>query len=397
MFDPKERLMPSISTRELERRWASARGIMRENEIDYLLMRNEEEFIGGYVKWFTDLPARSCVPYTVIFPSNDEMTLVTQGAMPPGEPAPPQWAVRGVKQRMSAPYFPTAHYTNTYDAELVVKVLGKSKSPAIGVVGKAFMQVPFYEYLVNHLLGAKFVDMTEQIDRLKVIKSEEEIELIKKTAALQDAAIEHVRKTIKPGMRDSDIYAEALYSVVKQGSEQQLILVASGPKGVPVPFASRHYQNRTIREGDQLSILIEVNGPGGFYTEIARIFSLGRPAQEQVDAFGYAVEAQKHSLDLLKPGAEPGDISQANNEFLSRKGYRPELRLYSHGQGYDLVERPLIVSAETMKIQAGMNITVHPVAANNTVWAGVCDNYIIGPEGLGECIHKTPKNLIVVY
>ena len=47
-----------------------------------------------------------------------------------------------------------------------------------------------------------------------------------------------------------------------------------------------------------------------------------------------------------------------------KHGYRPERRLYAHGQGYDLVERPLIREDEPMKIKAGMNITVHPGAAN---------------------------------
>jgi Xaa-Pro aminopeptidase len=82
-----------------------------------------------------------------------------------------------------------------------------------------------------------------------------------------------------------------------------------------------------IKEGDQVSVLIEVNGPGGFYVEIARIFSLGKPSQELVDAFAYSVEAQKHTLSLMKPGADPREILKANNAFLQKKGYRPELRL----------------------------------------------------------------------
>jgi len=396
MFDPKERLTKSISTQELERRWALAREVMRENKVDYLLMRNDEEFIGGNVKWFSDLSARHSYPFTVIFPYDDEMTLISCGPTPPGDPFPPQWAARGVKQRLGAPYFPTAHYTHTYDAELAVSVLNEKKDATIGLVGKSFIPINFYEYLIKHLPGVKFVDMTDQIDHLKAAKSEEEIELVKTTAALQDVAIEHVRKTIKPGMRDFEVLAEAQYSVVKQGSERQLILACSAPKGVPAPFQVRHFQNRVIREGDQFSLLIEVNGPGGFYTEIARIFSLGQPSEELVDAYSYAREAQKHSLSLIKPGANPKDILAANNEFLGRKGYKPELRLYAHGQGYDLIERPFFLQDETMIVKAGMNITVHPGAVTDTVWTAVCDNYIVGPDGPGECLHKTPKEIIVV-
>jgi Xaa-Pro aminopeptidase len=396
MFDPRERLTKSVSDQELERRWALAREVMRENKVDYLVMRNEEEFLGGYVKWFSDFSARHSYPFTVIFPYEDEMTLISSGPFPPGAPSTPKWASRGVKGRLSAPYFPTAHYTHTYDAELAVGVLGQKKDAVIGLVGRSFIPVNFYEYLVEALPGARFIDMTEQIDHLKAVKSEEEIALIRATASLQDEAIEEMRERIRPGMRDFEVYNEARHSVIMRGSEQQLILVGSAPKGVPAPFLSRRFQNRVIREGDQVSLLIEVNGPGGLYTEIARVFSIGQPSQALVDAFSYSVEAQEHSLSLIKPGASPGEILAANNEFLGRKGYRPELRLYAHGQGHDLVERPLFLKDETMRIKEGMNITVHPVAANDRVWVNVCDNYIIGPEGPGECLHRTPKDIILI-
>lgn len=258
------------------------------------------------------------------------------------------------------------------------------------------MPVTFYEYIKKHMPGSKFIDVTEDIDRLKVIKSAEERELIKGTARCQDAAMEHVRKSIRPGRRDFEILAEAQYSMVTQGSERQLILVGSAPKGTAGRWQFRHFQNRTIKEGDQISVLIETNGPGGFFTELGRIFSLGAPSQALVDAMGTAIEAQAVSLDLLKPGATPKDIWEANNEFLVRRGYLPERRLYAHGQGYDLVERPAIRYDEPMKIQAGMNLTVHPFAINNDAWAVVTDNYLITETGVSECLHKTQKEVIVL-
>jgi Xaa-Pro aminopeptidase len=205
-----------------------------------------------------------------------------------------------------------------------------------------------------------------------------------------------VKKTLKPGMRDFEVYAEAHYFAVKQGSERGLVLVGSGPKGTPSPFHFRHFQNRLIREGDQVSILIEMNGPGGFYVEISRIFSLGKPSQELVDAHAYVVETQRHTLSMLRPGADPMEILQANNAFLQKKGYKPELRLYAHGQGYDLVERPFFLADETMSIKPGMNLTIHPAAVTDSVWAGICDNYIMTESGPGECLHKTPKEIIVI-
>jgi len=395
-MDPRERLTTSVSTAELERRWAAARDVMREHKIDFLVMRNDEEYLGGYVRWFSDFPARYSYPFTVIFPVDDGMTLIASGPTPPGDPFPPQWAVRGVKQRLAAPYFPSIHYTSTMDAALVVGVLKEKKQAAVGLVGTSYMPVPFYDHMKKDLPGHKFIDMTDQIDRIKVIKSPEEIELIKATARLQDAAMEQVRKSIRPGLKDFEIFAEAQYSTVKQGSESQLILVGSAPRDAAIKPQYRRFQNRVIGEGDQVAVLIETNGPGGFYTELGRTFSLGKPSQALQDAMATAIEAQSLSLSFLKEGASPKDIWDANNEFLEKRGYNPERRLYAHGQGYDLVERPAIRYDEPMKIQAGMNLTVHPVAANASAWACVTDNYLVTKAGVSDCLHKMKKDVIII-
>ncbi|RJR45271.1 MAG: aminopeptidase P family protein [Desulfobacteraceae bacterium] len=396
MEDPKERISPSVSTAELERRWKASREVMREDKIDYLVMRNDEEFLGGYVRWFSDFPARHSYPITVIFPVDDEMTTIVCGNLPPSDYYPPKWAARGIKRRLGAPYFASMHYTDTLDAELAVEVLKEKKGATIGLLRRSSIPITFYEYLCKHLPGHKFVDATDRFDYIKAVKSPEEIEFIKKTALLQDEAIEHLRTFIRPGRKDFEIYTEAQYATSMRGSTRQLILVGSNARGVVVRWQVRHLQNRVIREGDQVNVLIETNGPGGFYTEIGRVFSLGKPAQALVDAMGTAIEAQNLSLSLLKPGADPREIWDANNEFLQKRGYLPERRLYAHGQGYDLVERPAIRYDETMKIQAGMNLTVHPWAINDSAWSVVTDNYLVTKTGMSECLHKTQKEVIVI-
>lgn len=396
MEDPRERLTACISTAELERRWGAAREMMRDRGIDYLIMRNDEEFLGGYVKWFSDFSARHSYPYTVIFPKDDEMTTITCGPRPPGEPFPPQYAARGVKTRLAAPYFPSIHYTATMDAELAVGVISRKKDAVVGFVGRSFIPATFHEYLVQHLAGYRWLDVTEEIDRLKVIKSPEEQGWIRKTAALQDAAMEHLRRVIRPGMRDFEVMAEAQYSVVRGGSERQLILVSSAPPESTVRYQFRHFQNRVIREGDRVAVLIETNGPAGFYTEIGRMFFLGTPPPQLQDAYRLSVEAQEVSLRLLRPGVDPKEVWDANNEFLTRHGFKPERRLYAHGQGYDLVERPAIRDDEPMRIQPGMNLTVHPFVVDDRIWATTCDNYLITENGPGECLHKTPKQVLEI-
>ncbi|MDI7259362.1 MAG: M24 family metallopeptidase [Thermodesulfobacteriota bacterium] len=396
MEDQKQILTESISTDELQRRWKEVRGRMNEEKIDFLVMQNDNEWLGGYVKWFTDIPARNGYPMTVIFPIDDEMTTITSGGKPPGDLGPPPWTMRGVKKRLTAPYFRSLWYSNTYDAELALDTLKVKKKAKIGIVGKGSMSAMFYEHMRKGLPEAIFVDATDMVDRIKAIKSNEEIALIKKTVALQDEAIEYAKKVIRPGRRDFEIVADIVHKVTDLGSEEQLVIGGSGPVGRPVPMQKRHYQNRTVREGDQFTLMIEVNGPGGMYAEVGRIFFLGKVPSELQDAYELCKETQKATLKFLKPGADPADIWRANNEFLIKKGQLPETRLFAHGQGYDLVERPAIRDDEPMKLKAGMNITVHPTIGSNRVWVWVCDNYLITESGGSECLHKAPQEIFEV-
>ncbi len=393
--DPKSVLMARVSTAELERRWKAVREMMTNDHLDYLVIRSDESYFCS-VKWFTDFSTTNQYPSTVIFPVDDGMTFVSHGAPAPAPAGPPDWAIRGIKTRLSSNYFASACYTNTYDAELIVEALKAKKEAVIGLVGRAFMPITIYEYLLKNLPGAKFVDATDKIDHLMAVKSPEEIEIIKSVAALQDAAMEHVKKILQPGKRCFEIAAEAQYACLMQGATRFVLLCGSGPKGTAVPQQGPAFQNKVINDGDQVTILIETNGPSGLWTELGRPLSLGKPSQQLVDAFATAVEAQDITLKLLKPGAGTKEAWDANNAFLVKKGFAPELRAYAHGMGYHFVERPLIRNDETMKIKPGMNIVVHPTAANKNVWAGLTDNYIITESGPGPCIHKTPKEVLVV-
>jgi Xaa-Pro aminopeptidase len=220
--------------------------------------------------------------------------------------------------------------------------------------------------------------------------------LIRRTAEIQDLTLDHVRKSLKPGMRELDLYAEAHYVCTRLGCERLQVLTCSYPPGEPAGFNQRHFMNRVIKEKDHFVILIEGNGPGGYYTEIARPFSLGEPSQETKDTYAVVLEAEELTLKHLKPGANPKEIWDVHNAFLRKKGLAPEGRLYAHGEGYDLVERPAIRYDETMTLRPGMNLAVHPVGKSKNVWTTLCNNYLLTEDGVGPCLHKTAKGMIVL-
>src|ERR1700761_8777805 len=97
----------STSNAELERRWAAVRAAMEREKIDVLLMQSNNDYVGGYVKYFTDLPATNGYPLTVVFPRDDLMTLVSMGPFDGGgaPTANGDGSARGVKQWLTTPSF----------------------------------------------------------------------------------------------------------------------------------------------------------------------------------------------------------------------------------------------------------------------------------------------------
>src|SRR5205807_1624991 len=161
-----ERLNAPISTAELERRWKAVRAAMELAKVDVLLMQNNNDHMGGYVKYFTDLPATNGYPMTVVFPRDEDMTIVSQG--------------------------------------------------------------PF-----------------------GMVK-----ELIRRAARMQDGAMRAAFGALEPGMRDTDVAALAQGFSQRHGSENGIYLCASAPLGTPAQIAQRHFQNRVIRAGDYVMLLV---------------------------------------------------------------------------------------------------------------------------------------------
>lgn len=392
----RQNVIHPISTQELERRWAAVRAVMKRNKIDFLLIQNSQDYLGGYVKWFTDMPAVHGYPVAVIFPVADGMTTLWHGSSHPKEVGPPEYLLRGVKKRITTPIMLSLNYTCSFDAEKVVEELQGYKKSRISFVNEGAMTAGFSSYVRQHLGSATFVDITDEIDEIKALKSPEEIMRIKASAHLHDEAMKACCEAIRPGVREYEVAAAGRLRCRMLGSEQQFILIGSAPAGQPFPYHSIHAMNRKLTKGDQIGILIEAVDSSGYYTHLHRIACIGKIPDDLAQAFEIEKELQDLNLKMIKPGTDPLDLLKANNEFLRGKGLPEEHRLYAHGQGYDLVERPSFQVGETMKLQATMNIAVHPVVATPKATAILCDNYIVTETGVSKCLHKFPKNITVV-
>jgi Xaa-Pro aminopeptidase len=397
VMERNERLCDPVSDAELARRWKAARAHMRANGIDALVMQNSNDYLGGYVRWFTGFPATHAYPRAVIFPAQGLMSVVEQGnfgsdTQLDGTGPQPNY---GIGHRFGTPSFVSAGYTSGYDGEIVAREIKKAAYKTVGLVSPASMYHGFGLTVKEQAKGVKFTDATDAIDLLKAIKSAEEISFIRRVAAMQDEVVAKLREHIKPGMRDFEVAAYAQYIGQLLGSESGIYLAGSVPPGRPAGQQERWQMNRQLKKGDTYRQLVENNGASGYYCELGRMFVLGKATQEQKEAVAKAVEAQHETLKRLTPGTPCREIHAAHNAYMRGKGFPEDKRLYCHGQGYDLVERPLIRQDEPMSIEENMLIVCHPGLQIGTSAGGICDNYLVTKNG-AEPLHKTPQTLIEI-
>jgi Xaa-Pro aminopeptidase len=397
MSSKSSRAVNAVSINEMRRRWTAVREAMRALGLEALVVQNSSDWVGGYIRWFSNQPATNGYPSTVVFPLEGSLSFIEKG--PFGgvrESSAAQIDATGIGRHLTTPSYPSIGYSGNYDADIAIAELQRLGAKRVGMVAPASMYHSFGRRLTEHLVAEQIVDATDMVDRIKAIKSTEEQALVRQVAAMQDEVMRRVREFIRPGLRDFEIAAYAQYVGQQLGSEQGIFLCSSAPWGEAASFRPRSMQGRTLQRGDLYSLLIENNGPGGFYTELSRIFVLGTAPQELLDAHAAVLDAQRFALSLLKPGASCKDIYQRHNAYLRQRSLPEERRLSVHGMGYDMVERPLIRDDEDMTVEKDMVIVCHPGIHNERMFVHNTDVYLIEAQGPSACLHATPKEIFEI-
>jgi len=369
---------------------------MEQQGIDVLVAQSTNDHLGGYVRYFTDTPAIAGMPSTVVFSRDAEMILVTHGSFDGDRKLPPggDGILRGVGRVLTFPYFPSIHYTQQAEFELVADALSPYARATIGLVNPFQLSYATGDALRRRFPRATWVGASDLVDRIRMIKSAEEQDLIRRTASIQDQAMRAAFAAIEPGKRESEIAAVAQFTAQQLGSEQGFFMTGSGPLGEAAPITPCHLQARALQKGDVFNLLIETNGPGGFYAELGRSCVIGTATQQAVEEFNFALQARRFCLEQLVPGASCSEVYKSYNSYLLEHDRPQESRLHCHSQGYDLVERPLVRVDESLTIEENMNIACHPMWARNGFYAWVCDNYLIGESGPGDSLHDFPEELV---
>jgi len=217
-----------------------------------------------------------------------------------------------------------------------LKEYGVDKKP----VGMDIADIPLIRTLEKR--GLEIVDGQEVMLEARITKTKDEVELLKVSAAMVDAAYEEVVRHIRPGKRENDLVAVANQVLYSLGSELvECVNSVAGERGKPHPHT---FSDRIIRPGDMIFLDI-MHSYMGYRTCYYRTFICGKPSREQLEAYATAWKWLKDSIDAVKPGATTADVARAwpaPGEFGLKTENEAFLLQFGHGVGLSIWEKPVI-------------------------------------------------------
>ena len=200
--------------------------------------------------------------------------------------------------------------------------------------------------------GIKLVNAWPVMSKARVVKTRDEIELLKQASSIGDAAMWKIKyEWLKPGVRERDIEAKVHEFMLSQGCEIIYdIIVASG--GNTSPYR-RWATDKIIRQGDLVIVDINAVGPSGYFVDFVRCFKVAsKMTQQEIDLYREVYDSMYAGLAQLKPGNTTADVAAAFPEYDDDKYGTVTLQQFAHSIGITLYEGMWISRAYSLDYPA---------------------------------------------
>jgi len=200
--------------------------------------------------------------------------------------------------------------------------------------------------------GINIVNGWPAMSAARVIKTRDEIELLKQASAIGDAAMWHIKyEWLKPGVTERYIEAKVHDFMLNAGCEIIYdIIVASG--GNTSPYR-RWATDKMIRQDDLVIVDINAVGPSGYFIDFVRCFKCaGKMNQQEIDLYREVYDSMYAGLAQLKPGNTTADVARCFPEYDDDVYGTVTLQQFAHSIGITLYEGMWISRAYSLDYPA---------------------------------------------
>ena len=391
--------MMLFSREEYVARADRARQMMREQEIDALLISQAQNliYLTGYR---TNLFVSNFRPFLAVLPlEGDPVLLLPFLELGVGQEV--SWIA---DQRAWGPNMDTDFTRDMYavDAlESARKVLQEKKLDKgrigieLGMGQRIGMSVQQYEQLRGALPGATWKDASPLLWKVRAKKSPKEVEYLRKASQITDKGYEAAVKAAHAGITERELQAVMGETFMREGSDYNgFIIVNSGKQRYKMmnPYAI----DRKLEKGD-MCIFDFGAVYNGYWSDLTRGFFVGEASPRQREFYEISREATALTAAAVKPGVTGESVDAVAEKFIADKGYRRYMfHRTGHSIGVEVHEIPSIGAGEKTVLEPGMCFAIEPGIYDFNVGSFRVEDIVTVTEKGFEYLSNCRRELTVV-
>ena len=222
----------------------------------------------------------------------------------------------------------------------IVSIIGREDPPKNIGIEEDHLTLEMMSKFKSILNFSTFKDVSKDLMNLRMIKSKEEIEIIKNGARIADLGAEEIVKHIKPGESELEIAIHGRDRMEREIAKtypnaEYMDTWVWFQSGTNTDGAHNPKTNRKLKTGDILS-LNTFPMISGYYTALERTLFLEKIDSASLKAWEANVKVHERGLELIKPGAKCSEICRELNELFAELGYI-QYRTFGYGHSFGVL------------------------------------------------------------
>jgi len=256
--------------------------------------------------------------------------------------------------------------------------------------------ISFSSYKVyDKEIEAELVPVSGVIEKLRLIKTDAEIKIIKEAADIADAAFKHILDFIRPGITELEVANELEFFMRKSGAVSSSFdtIVASGYRSaLPHGVASE----KVIEKGDMVTLDYGAYYKG-YVSDITRTIAVGEPDSKLKAIYEIVLEAQLRGMEGIKPGMTGKQADALTRDYISEKGYGEYFgHSTGHGIGLEVHEGPSLSMKSELVLEPGMIVTCEPGIYIPGLGGVRIEDDVLITKDHNEALTHSAKELIIL-
>lgn len=283
-----------------------------------------------------------------------------------------------------------------HEVTLLEEIATQVKAMGIKLLGFEKDSVSYGTYeLYKNVIQADLVPVSGLIEKIRLIKTAQEINIIKVACEIADHAFTHILDYIKPGKTELDVSNELEFFMRQQGATQSSFdtIVASGLRSaLPHGVAT----NKVIEKGDFVTLDFGALY-NGYISDITRTVAVGEPSEKLVEMYNTVLASQLLALEKVGPGLTGIQADAIARDYLTEKGYGEAFgHSLGHGIGLEVHEGPGLSKRSNTVLEPGMAVTIEPGVYVPGVGGVRIEDDILITESGNELLTHSTKELIIL-